>query len=70
MYFLIILIVDMERIKSEREHLLFHEQRLLGIDAERGVDANCFGQGLEDNLSRRFGLVLHDQIFLSLLSQS
>ena len=27
MYFLIILIVDMERIQSEREHLLFHEQR-------------------------------------------
>jgi hypothetical protein len=45
-HFSIILIVDMESISSEREH----EQYLLGIDAERGVNANCLMQGLEDNL--------------------
>lgn len=49
-YFLIVLIVDMERIQSKRKNFLLHEQCLLGIDAERGVDANCLGQRLEDNL--------------------
>jgi hypothetical protein len=46
-YFLIILIMDIKSVVSEREDLLFHEQGFLGGDAEGGVDADGFGEGLE-----------------------
>lgn len=58
-YLLVVLIMDMERIKSKGEDFLLHQKCLLGIDAEGGVDANCLGQGRKANLLRGLWLAFH-----------